>query len=343
VFADASGTSISGGFTTVKFGDDADVPRPYRDESWTVKALELATPYDASAAALQEERHIHPVAMAFEYYRRARLITLDLKQRKASDPVRGRLETVRARLIYFGDLIITSVEQDLVDPGVNRVLDEVPSAASDYASMRLAHFAELSQGVPRQLAELRLAVKFEPAKNFFKEMWVRALTRELLVLALPAETLHLGRDVPPPAAAMPYYPPELRDFGTLPMTQSGTRKISASIAGYTEAQQDADNVRLRQTVTAFDRSNGSGRGTGARDWRRVVERINWATTMIRTRIQDPSLFWPPFRNEDVERIYRGKLPLHPGNPTDFDVLGPLESFPYLSGGGTVPFCKGAGR
>jgi hypothetical protein len=86
-------------------------------------------------------------------------------------------------------------------------------------------------------------------------------------------------------------------------------------------------------VDAFDRSEGDGCGTGARDWRRIAERLNWATTLIRSRIQDASLFWPPFRNEDVYRIYRGKLPLHAGNPTDFDVLGPLESFPYLCGRG----------
>ncbi len=94
-----------------------------------------------------------------------------------------------------------------------------------------------------------------------------------------------------------------------------------------------DNLDLLRTVDAFDRSDGDGCGTGARDWRRIAERLNWATTLIRSRIQDASLFWPPFRNEDVYRIYRGKLPLHAGNPTDFDVLGPLESFSYLSGGG----------
>ena len=91
---------------------------------------------------------------------------------------------------------------------------------------------------------------------------------------------------------------------------------------------------------AFDRSRGEGFGTGARDWRRIVERMNWATTMLRTRIQDASLLWPPFRDEDAERIMKGRLPLHPGNPTDFDVLGPLEGFSYLSGGGSAAFGDG---
>ena len=96
-------------------------------------------------------------------------------------------------------------------------------------------------------------------------------------------------------------------------------------------------------MIAFDRSRGEGFGTGARDWRRIVERMNWATTMLRTRTQEASLLWPPFRDEDAERIMNGRLPLHPGNPTDFDVLGPLEGFAYLSGGGSAAFGQGGSQ
>ncbi len=333
-FANPTNGDIDGGFKDVTF-PNLDGNRKRQAQGWIAAAQALAMPYGAAKSALNDERHLRPVAMAFEYFRRARLVTLEL----GNDPTPGdrteRLRTLRARLIYFGDLIITSVEQDLVDPGVNRVLNEVPSVAGDYATARIAHAAARHRGVPRQLAELRIAVKLQPAQNYFEQTWVRVLTRELLVLALPAETLRLGHDVPPIAAGEPYYPPELRQFDPLlnPTIDPGLVQEGTS---YDAPQQDDDNARLQQIVNAFDRSSGFGQGTGARDWRRVVERINWATTMIRTRIQDPSLFWPPYRNEDVERIYCAKLPLHRGNPTDFDVLGPLESFPYLSGGGHVP-------
>lgn len=295
----------------------------------------------AGQPGLEVERHLKPVAMAMEYYRRARSVTKCLdalphaqERRDGALPTATQLyfEYLRARLIFFADLIITAVEQDVVDPGVQRVLNNVPVAAGDYVSNHLARVAQRVFGVPRQLAGLRIPVKLQPAEEVFEEMWVRLLTRELLVLALPAETLRLGRDVPPLAAGEPFFPEELFDLRSLPPFDRA-RVPDRARHGYVadDGQHRADNFDLFRTVQAFDRSQGDGCGTGARDWRRIEQRLNWAATLIRTRIQDASLFWPPFRNEDVERIVAGELPLHSGNPTDFDVLGPLESFAYLSG------------
>jgi hypothetical protein len=317
--------------------------------SWMNDAKRLTAPPGASSA-LDVERHFKPVLMAFEYYRRARRISLLLNHSgKKMDPaVREYYETLRARLIFFGNLIITSVEQDLVDPGVERVLNNVPTAANDVASAHLADLAQRMLGVPRQLAGLRIPARLQPAETAFREVWVRLLTSELLVLALPTETLRLGRDVPPVDAGDPYFPNELFDLGQLPGDLGKLFPTVADdndVAKYVHAfeQHARDNRDLFQTVMAFDRSRGEGFGTGARDWRRIVERMNWATTMLRTRIQEASVLWPPFRDEDAERIMKGRLPLHPGNPTDFDVLGPLEGFTYLSGGGSAAFGEEASR
>jgi len=314
---------------------------------WMRDAQKLVLPSDG-VPALERDRHLKPVAMAMEYYRRARMITLRLNELDpenerskgtAANPTQEYYECLRARLVFFGNLIITSVEQDLVDPGVERVLNNVPIAAGDFVSNHLARIAQDTFGVPRQLAGLRIPAKLQPAQDAFQETWVRLLTRELLILALPAETLRLGRDIPPLAAGEPFFPPELFDLRLLPEdkpAREDARGEEGAPYAYDWPQQQRDNLDLLRTVSAFDRSQGDGRGTGARDWRRISQRLNWATTLIRTRIQDASLFWPPFRNEDVERIYRGKLPLHSGNPTDFDVLGPLESFPYLCGRSDLP-------
>ena len=318
--------------------------------SWMDEAKELTKPAGGESA-LDEERHFMPVVMAFEYYRRARRVSLflnDPKNKKMRPEAHDYYVTLRARLIFFGNLIITSVEQDLVDPGVERVLNNVPTAANDVASAHLADFAQRMLGVPRQLAGLRIPARLEPAEQAFREVWVRLLTSELLVLALPTETLRLGRDVPPVDAGAPYFPTELFDLAQLPGDPTeffrgvkGDKKVDAYV--YAFDQHARDNRDLFQTVMAFDRSRGEGFGTGARDWRRIIERMNWATTMLRTRIQEASLLWPPFRDEDAERIMRGRLPLHPGNPTDFDVLGPLEGFSYLSGGGSAAFGERGSR
>jgi hypothetical protein len=430
-----------------------DADEPDDPPQWMIDAQLLVKP-PGGPPALERPRHLKPVAMAMEYYRRARAITLLLNR---LDPAQERLqkkpretqqyfEQLRARLVFFGNLIITSVEQDVVNPGVERVLNNVPVAAGDYLSNHIARIAQRSFGVPRQLAGLRIPAKLQPAEEAFQQTWARLLTRELLVLALPAETLRLGRDIPPLTAGEPFFPTELYDLTSLPellvprcgdepverdraernrqvrnlidkelekqdlvaqklveneraeqqraeqaraewkrtareeiaqelrddkcleVAQANQhlferlleQELRAQGLGEEEApkeeppekcgddpppydpdcfdgyvfdfeQHRIDNTDLFRTVCAFDRSQGDGIGTGARDWRKLAERLNWATTLIRTRIQDASLFWPPFRNEDVERIYRGKLPLHSGNPTDFDVLGPLESFPYLCG------------
>jgi hypothetical protein len=331
---------------------DPDDPEFHRRPMWVRTVKKLAAP-PGHKAALKQRRHLAPVAMAFEYYRRARLVTLFLKRDELlanekrehlNDAGRNYFVVLRARLIFFANLIITSVEQDVVDPGVERVLDNVPTAANAALSNRLADMAERVLGVPRQLAGVRLPVKLKPAEDAFREVWVRVLTRELLILALPAETLRLGHDIPPLAAGEPYFPEELWNLSQLPEKPAVPEELQLPADGDGNPdyvgdfaldfdKHKIDNARLQAMVWTFDRSRGDGHGTGARDWRRIAERMNWATTLVRSRIQDSTLFWAPYRNEDVERIYRGQLPLHTGNPTDFDVLGPLEGFDYLCGGG----------
>jgi hypothetical protein len=314
--------------------DNGEIATADEDGQWMQDVLQLARPVGYEST-LQENRHLKPVAMAFEYYRRARSITryLDKAGKDLSPADDDYYACLRARLIFFGNLILTAVEQDIVQPGVERVLNNVPDATTEVVSNHLSDLAERMLGAPRLLAGVRLPVKLEPAHDTFRELWVRMLTHELLVLALPGEVLRLGRDVPPRAAGLPYFPSELWDF-----MQFETRLEQGDDEPYPQnyRMHREDNDALANTVRAFDRSRGNGHGTAARDWRRYAERMNWATTMVRSRIQDPTLLWPPFRTEDAERIYDGRLPYHSGNPTDFDVLGPLEGFPYLSGGGTAP-------
>src|SRR4051794_20469378 len=82
------------------------------DTSWMDEAKELTKPLGGESA-LDVDRHFNPVLMAFEYYRRARRVSLLLRrleeQAKATktttDPaVREYYVTLRARLIFFGNL-----------------------------------------------------------------------------------------------------------------------------------------------------------------------------------------------------------------------------------------------
>src|SRR3954447_5674810 len=153
------------------------------DTAWMIEAKLLTKP-SGGDSALDDTRHFKPVLMAFEYYRRAWRVSLHLLQlqkevddrKRTADPAEFEYyRTLRARLVFFGNLIITSVEQDLVDPGVGRVLNNVPSAATDVASAHLADLAQRMLGVPRQLAGLRIPAKLQPAEAAFREVWVRLL------------------------------------------------------------------------------------------------------------------------------------------------------------------------
>jgi hypothetical protein len=78
-------------------------------------------------------------------------------------------------------------------------------------------------------------------------------------------------------------------------------------------------------VRSFDRTRGNGAGSAAQDWRRFDDRMNWAVTLMRSRQQDPTLFWPPYSREDECRIFDGSLPFRAGDPSELEVQAPLQS------------------
>jgi hypothetical protein len=295
---------------------------------WKSVLKELATPPGYSGPAITDQRQIRPIAMAFEYYRRARLISKAFGKAEL-DPY---YQTLRTRLIFFGTLILTALEQDIVDPGVERALNNPSTAATNMVAEQLADIGERVAGVPRQLTFSRLINRTKPLQGVASNAWVRMMTHQLLILAFPTEVLRLGKDLPPPKPGKPYFSPELRTLNSL---DGWPGPWSRGAAEYVPDKQrhDRDNEDLGRAVAAFDRSRGDGLGTAAKDWRRIGERMNWATTLMRSRVHDRSLFWPPFRNEDAYRILDGRLPLYSGDPTDYEVLAPLEGYPYPSGGG----------
>jgi hypothetical protein len=132
------------------------------------------------------------------------------------------------------------------------------------------------------------------------------MTDQVLVMAMPTETLRLGRDIPPRHREWPIFPPDLRDF--------------PDIAGSDELYEIVSLVKsLDRTV-----ANGGTRGSAARDWRRWDERMNWALALIRSRQQDETLFWSPYSVADQWRIINGEMPERVGDASTLDVQAPTE-------------------
>jgi hypothetical protein len=224
---------------------------------------------------------------------------------RTDDPV------AKARLILGANLRITQVEQDFADKAVSIVVDLVPRRLFDGVDWQFARLAERLREMPSHLSFLVLRSLHSTQRLGVDAVWSRFMTDQVLVMALPCETLRVGRDIPPLRRDRPYYPPDL----TFPLDVEALR----------DGSDLGDRlVEVALLVRSLDRTVGNGRGSAARDWRRWDERLNWALTLLRTRQHDESLFWRPYSEHDEGRIVRGELPLRSGDPSALDVQPPLD-------------------
>ncbi len=136
-------------------------------------------------------------------------------------------------------------------------------------------------------------------------VWSRLMTDQVLVMALPTETLRLGRDIPPKHREWPIFPHDLR---TLPEVN------------------DDDMRSIVNFVKSVDRTiaKSGTRGSAARDWRRWDERMNWALALLRSRQQDETLFWSPYSVADQWNIVNGEMPVRLGDASTLDVQAPTD-------------------
>ena len=211
-------------------------------------------------------------------------------------------EVLLARLCLSATVLLTVVEQDLVTSALRTLTESVPVRVVTEIDGRLAALIARRRDVPREVVAIDLLTPLSRGAEWLNNAFARFMTKEMLVMALPAETLRLGHDVPPRDPASPIYPPALDDVSVdkgLSSLIPDTRDRNRAIKYLT----DLDN-----TVKSLSRTGDDGRGSAARDWRRFDDRLNWAICLFRSRQQDASLFWPPYSREDEHRIIDGLLP-----------------------------------
>ncbi len=103
-------------------------------------------------------------------------------------------------------------------------------------------------------------------------VWQDALTRSFCTLVTPSGVLRLEHDVP-------------------------------ALEGHTMFPADLAEPRLPELVeflAEYDRTNGTGVGSAARNWTVLAERMNYITNLFRSRQQDGTLLTEPF-SEEVRR------------------------------------------
>ncbi|WP_426749567.1 hypothetical protein [Myxococcus sp. Y35] len=138
---------------------------------------------------------------------------------------------------------------------------------------RLAGRAALESGV--------VDAALSPVVDGLAAAFRRLATEHMMKLAVPGSALRLGNDLPPPPGMeSTLFPPHLRSI---------------------------ENPELLALLASFDKSPNSLDGSGAEDWSRLDQRMNYIVDLFRSRQSDPALFDPPFGR-------RGRYPVAPSAP-----------------------------
>jgi hypothetical protein len=228
-------------------------------------------------------------------------------------------------LLLLGTILLTAVEQDVVNSALQTVVEAVPVRVMTTIEGRLASLLAARKGVRREVVALETFNRMADVTNWLTEAWARLMTDQVLVIVLPTEILRLGRDVPPRDFAAPLYPLALDDL-QVPKGRDGRDHLRLGLVSADEELTRESLAYLDEIVRTLDRTGADGAGSGAHDWRRFDDRLNWAICLFRSRQQDASLFWPPYSEEDERRLKSGDLPRGRSlDPIGHGVIPPLDS------------------
>ena len=246
-----------------------------------------------------EKRHLDVLQRALRYYIHAGRAT-----------GQSRPE-IAAKYVLGANVLLAAVDQDMIDPAIETVVNHLPRQLAERMDETTASWVERFQGTPRQLVTFKLPQRHARVRDVFDTVWSRLMTDQVFVMALPTETLRLGRDIPARRLGQPFFPADLQE---LPADETGYEALA----------------EVKRLVNSFDRTTGGGRGSAARDWRRWDERMNWASTLMRSRQQDETLFWSPYSESDQRRIVAGELPLRSGDPSALEVQAPGDALAFAA-------------
>src|SRR5690606_20290115 len=112
----------------------------------------------------------------------------------------------KAELILLGNGLLGVQEQTRVQPHIARAM--APPLCEELLAILREHLYANTPGPLHPALDLLFERVIGPAAERAEAMWHGSLTRWLMALYLPVETLYLGRDVPPPPCG-PMFPRDL--------------------------------------------------------------------------------------------------------------------------------------
>jgi len=181
--------------------------------------------------------------------------------------------TLRAHRILLANGLAGLTEQIRLQPNIQDALDApIETSLGEWLERTVAKLPEAVRAGARPV--LRLVI-FE-----IEAAWRRLATELLMRLVTPNGDLDLGRDVPP-LPGQPLFPDDLK------------------------AIQGQDLVGL---LEQYDKTGGTGIGSGADDWAQLPQRMNYILNLFRSRQQDGDLLHPPFTDAQWAEMQEGRVP-----------------------------------
>lgn len=184
---------------------------------------------------------------------------------------------IKAERIFMTNMLIGLHEQVRLQEALNNAFT---------APIRRALDDPKSESLPSivQVADIELLKRLrEPLLEQLEEVLSRVITELFLSIITPNGELDTSEDMPPlPNGDM--YPDALKKL-TLPEAQA--------------------------LVEELDYTPGTSRGSGARDWTQLGDRMNYVVDLFRSRQQERTLLQAPFTPEQTDAIRAGHLPAGP--------------------------------
>jgi hypothetical protein len=190
---------------------------------------------------------------------------------RSSDPV------ARARNMLAANVLAVAHEQQRLQHDIATALAAGPDSID-----------RLIEGPHRGRHRHRRWLRFGPLRRAVGHValgaWDEVATELMMTLRVPHRTLRLDHDVPPDADGRTF-PVDLADLAD-PLEPTEPSEVYAR----------------------WDRTGGTGRHDGARDWSKLPLRMNFIVNLFRSRQQDTALSAPPFTSAQLEAMVAGRMP-----------------------------------
>jgi hypothetical protein len=181
--------------------------------------------------------------------------------------------TLRADQILLANGLAGLTEQIRLQPNIQGALDApIETSLGEWLDRTVANLPEAVRAGARPILRL-VVIEIEA-------VWRRVATEFLMELATPSGDLNLGKDVPAPPGG-PLFPEDL-----------------GAIRG----------PELVALLAEYDRTGGTGIGSGADDWAKLPQRMNYILNLFRSRQQDGALLLPPFTDAQWAEMQAGRVP-----------------------------------